>query len=113
LWTRTRPFQELLNRETEAAVWDSLGHAHHHLGHSRQAVDCYERALAILREFDDRFRQATVLDHLGDTRNAMGEHDLARAAWQETLRILGDNDQADAEGIRVKLHRLTEAAPDR
>ncbi|WP_406079226.1 tetratricopeptide repeat protein [Micromonospora sp. NBC_00858] len=38
--------QQLGDRAGEAATWDSLGFAHHHLGQYGEAVECYERTLS-------------------------------------------------------------------
>ncbi|MFF3855601.1 tetratricopeptide repeat protein [Micromonospora sp. NPDC002575] len=58
--------QELGNRLAESATWHSLGYAHHHLGHDREATACFERALRITREMSDRDGEVTILNDLGD-----------------------------------------------
>jgi tetratricopeptide (TPR) repeat protein len=56
-----------------------LGYAHHHLGQYRDAVACYQRALALFRETEDRYFEADTLAHLGDTHYAAGD------SWRRSL----------------------------
>ncbi|MEU6682768.1 tetratricopeptide repeat protein [Streptomyces sp. NPDC046832] len=46
--------QQIGDRHAEAGAWDSLGYAHHHLAQYSDAITCYERALALDREFGDQ-----------------------------------------------------------
>jgi len=100
--------QDLGDPDGEAATWDSLGYAHHHLGHHRQATDCYQHALDLFRDLGDRYEEAGTLTNLGDTHQAAGSPDAARAAWQHALEILTDLDHPDTDGVRAKLHDLDE-----
>jgi tetratricopeptide (TPR) repeat protein len=67
---------------------DSLGYAHHLLGHHEQAIACYQQSLTIQPEVRDRYKQPMTLSHLGDTYHATGNLDTARNAWYEALDIL-------------------------
>jgi tetratricopeptide (TPR) repeat protein len=101
-----------LHRETgdrtgEAAAWDSLGYAHHHLGQHRQATTCYQRALDVYRETDDRYEQARTLTNLGDTHAAADNPARADDAWQHALAILTKLGHADADQVQAKLHDLS------
>lgn len=100
---------EVGNRRLEGHAWDSLGYAEHHLGNLAEAAACYRRALAIFREFGDRFNEADVLTHLGDT-HAQGELAQAREAWQQALAILDDIQHPDADQVRAKLASTTDHA---
>src|SRR5262249_62090654 len=82
---------------------DSLGYAHHHLGHYTQAVTCYRHALTLHRDLGDRYLEAETLIHLGDTHRAAGAPEAAREAWQQALTILIDLDHPDADAVRTKL----------
>src|SRR5262249_33428136 len=93
----------------QAATWDSLGYAHHHLGHHTQALTCYQHALTLYRDLGDRYEEATTLTNLGDTHHAAGNPNAARTAWQQALTILDDLDHSNADTVRAKLHGL--AAP--
>jgi tetratricopeptide (TPR) repeat protein len=95
--------QELGERNTEAATWDSLGYIHHRLGDHQRAVRSYERAIGIYRELADRFNEADSLDNLGDARRDAGDAQAARATWAHALRILTEIGHPDADGVRAKL----------
>jgi tetratricopeptide (TPR) repeat protein len=99
-------YQQLGKRDGQAAAWDSLGYAHHHLGQHAQATTCYQHALTLVRDPGDRYNEATGLTHLGDTHQAAGNPQAARDAWQQALIILDDFDHPDAAQIRVKLTDL-------
>jgi len=98
--------QQLNDRQGQAATWDSLGYAHHHLGHHTQAVTCYQHALDLYRDLGYRQGEADTLTRLGDTHHAAGNPDAARDAWQQALTILDQLDHPDAEHLRTKLHNL-------
>jgi len=104
-------FQELGYPQLEAATWDSLGYAHHHLGDHAESAACYQRALDLHREVGNRWGQAETLDSIGDARNAAGDPRQARAAWEEALVILDDLRHPYAEQIRDKLAALAASSP--
>jgi len=97
----------------EAHAWDSLGYIEHHLGNLAEAARCYQRALSIFREFGDRYYEAMILMHLGDTRRAAGELLPGREAWRQALDILDELDHPDAGQVRAKLAGQPESAPAR
>jgi len=92
-----------LHRGEEAHAWDSLGYVEHQLGHHRDAADCYQNALSLFRELGNRFNEADILTHLGDTRHAAGDQQEARAAWKQALDVLDDLHHPDADKVRAKL----------
>jgi tetratricopeptide (TPR) repeat protein len=85
---------------------DSLGYAHHQLGHHAQAIDCFHHALRLFRAIDDRYDQADTLSHLGDSYDAAGDPGAAHDSWRQALTIFDDLDHADAHTVRAKLDRL-------
>jgi tetratricopeptide (TPR) repeat protein len=87
-------------------TWDSLGYAHHHLGDHAEAVACYRHAIDLYRDLSEYREEAITLSHLGDTHEAAGHADLARAAWEDALVILDRLDHPDAGRIRAKLEGL-------
>lgn len=87
----------------EAATWDSLGYAHHQLGQHDQARDCYQHALPMFHDLGDRFEEADVLTHLGDSCRAAGDVEAAADAWRRALAILDDLGHPDAVDVRVRL----------
>jgi hypothetical protein len=45
---------------------DTLGYAHHHSGEYARAIDCYQRALALIRPLGGRYiPRSTCIDHRG------------------------------------------------
>jgi tetratricopeptide (TPR) repeat protein len=95
--------QEVGDRHHQAATWDSLGYAHHHLGRYPRAIECYEKAIALYRDVRDRAFEADTLKHLGDTQHAAGDPAAARASWQEALDTFTEIGHQDAETLRNKL----------
>jgi Tfp pilus assembly protein PilF len=64
------------------AYLDSLGWVLFKLGRHAEALEWLTKARARLTEPD-----ATVLDHLGDAAAACRRWDLAREAWEASLRV--------------------------
>ena len=95
----------------EAATWDSLGYAHHHLGHLPEAVACYRRALDMTGELGDRTDEAATLGRLAETYCAAGDTRSARQTWHQALRILEGLGHPDADSIRAELGRLELSTP--
>ena len=75
------------------AYLDSLGWAYFRQGRAEEARQALEQAA---REFP---RDATVLDHLGDVCQALGDSSSARGFWQRAL----DAEPESVEAIRKKL----------
>jgi len=98
--------REMQDRYGEAAVLDSLGYAHHHLGRHGEAITSFERSVALLRALGDRYYEAVVLTHLGDVHHAAGQTDTAVQVWRCALIILDDLDHPDADQVRANLHDL-------
>jgi tetratricopeptide (TPR) repeat protein len=94
---------ELGDLHGQAHTWDSLGYAHHRLGHHARAMDCYRNTLTMVRHLGDRYQEADTLGNLGDVHLAAGEPLAARDAWQRALAILDELDHPDAEQVRAKL----------
>ncbi|MFJ2257202.1 AfsR/SARP family transcriptional regulator [Streptomyces sp. NPDC087844] len=88
-----------------AHTWDSMGHAHHHLGQYADAVTAFEHALGLYRRQGDLpWFIAGTLTRLGDTHQGAGTPDAARAAWTEALSIMEDLGHADTESLRDRLN---------
>jgi tetratricopeptide (TPR) repeat protein len=86
--------------------WDSLGHAHHHLGDHVDAIACYQRALDLIRDLGGGFCDSVILVHRGDAHHAVGDRAAARDAWRQALAILDDLRHPDADQVRAKLDDL-------
>jgi tetratricopeptide (TPR) repeat protein len=50
---------EVGDRDGQAATWDSIGYAHHHLGNHAQAVAAYQHAIEVYRELGHRYGEAS------------------------------------------------------
>lgn len=88
-----------------AHTWDSIGHAHHHLGQYAEAATAFRHALDLYRQQGDLpWFIAGTLTRLGDTHRAAGTAAAARAAWTEALEIMDRLGHADAESLRERLN---------
>jgi tetratricopeptide (TPR) repeat protein len=105
--------REIGDREGQASVLGDLGYAHYRLGQYQQAIDHFQPAITIYRELGDQ--NALLLNLLGDAHHAAGDHDVARAAWQQSVNILDQYGIArigigpgyvDVDEINAKIHRL-------
>jgi len=86
-----------------AAIWDSIGYIHTHLGNHDVAVDCLTRSVGLFRRVHDLFNEADALTHLGDAYAAAGRPDEARPVWESALTILEKLDHPDADAVRARL----------
>ena len=93
--------------ELEALTRDSIGYAHHHLGHAVRAIASYQRAVELFRELGDRYNQGMSLNRLGDSHQAAGNTAAAGRAWRQALTILSELDHPDAAQVRGKLDTRT------
>ena len=76
---------------------NDLGTAYQGLRRFAEAVDCYQRALAIFRETGDRYGEGATLDGLGDAYQELREPGRAAECWREAaaaMRDAGDLEQA-------------------
>ena len=73
------------------------------LEHPREAVELAERALDYVRNVAGPWRRAQILKLLGLALAATGEHDRARASWQQALVMFEGHSEAEAEEIRTLL----------
>ncbi|MFE4694963.1 BTAD domain-containing putative transcriptional regulator [Streptomyces sp. NPDC056749] len=103
--------QELGEDTNTAHSWDSIGHAHHQLGHYEQAVTAFHNALDLYRQYGHLpWFAAGTLSRLGDTHLSAGCPDEARAMWVEALEIAERIDHPDSESFRSRLRQLDESS---
>lgn len=63
------------------------------------------------RALDDFYEVANTLDSMGHPLAALGQHDQARAAWQEALKLCREQGRDDdAERVQQQLGNLTSAS---
>jgi DNA-binding SARP family transcriptional activator/tetratricopeptide (TPR) repeat protein len=105
------PMFQGIDDRGEANTWDCLGYAHQHLAHHSEAVDCFQHAADLFREYGDRYGEGTALDHLGDAHHHAGNLTAARTIWQHALDILTDLDHPDTDTVRAKLTSLDQQPP--
>ena len=74
-------------------------------------MDSYERAIAIHRELGFAVPTAEALIELGDTHQAAGRPDAARAEWTRALQIFVELDHPSAGQLREKLRTHHRGAP--
>jgi tetratricopeptide (TPR) repeat protein len=93
---------------TLAVAWHALGLVHSALGEPRQAMSCYQQALAFAREREYALARGLLvrlLADLGDACRAAGDLPAAADAWQQALQLLHDLRLPDALGIRARLEQ--------
>ena len=91
-------------------MWSSSGHAHRHLGDHRQAIDCFQHAVGLLRRAGHARFEATILRRLGDSHQALGELDAALDAWRRALAVLDELPADETGDDRAELRDLLAGA---
>jgi DNA-binding SARP family transcriptional activator/tetratricopeptide (TPR) repeat protein len=92
-----------------AIAWDALGVTHSMLGEPRQAIDCFLRALPLIRGLRNplaRLMTAIILAGFGDASRAAGDLPPAVEAWQQALQVLDDMGWPDLLGIGARLEQV-------
>jgi tetratricopeptide (TPR) repeat protein len=90
----------------QGMAWDSLGYAHHNLGHLEDALSSYQNSLEIVREQGDQYSEAETLVRLGDSHYAVGDSTAAGSAWRQALKLYQELGHRDVEQVRTKLAAL-------
>lgn len=76
----------------EGIALGNLGAAHAALSQYQQAIDFFQKSLAIAREIDDRTGQAAALGNLGNAYNFLGQYQQAVDLCQQSLAIAREID---------------------
>ncbi len=90
-------YQEIKNRQGEAASLDNLGSAYLSLGQYQKAIDLHEKSLVINREIVNRQGEAKVLNNLGNAYRSRGEYQTAIDYHQQSLDITRELDDRSGE----------------
>ncbi|MER5201339.1 AfsR/SARP family transcriptional regulator [Streptomyces sp. NPDC002755] len=106
-WEALALFEKLKDYANAANTWDSIGYAHHCLGHYDKAVTNYLNAIALDQQYGSPpWHAVSTFERLGDAYLGAGQLSLARAAWTEGLNTMDLLGHPDAEGVRTKLLEL-------
>jgi DNA-binding SARP family transcriptional activator len=90
--------------EDEGFTLGILGYVGYHTGQYGQAVEHLEQAWLLMRQVGNTYYEATVLDYLGRSHDALGDTESARNAWQRALPLYrAQLRTADAERIHRRL----------
>jgi DNA-binding SARP family transcriptional activator/tetratricopeptide (TPR) repeat protein len=99
---------------TFALAWHALGLVHSRLGEPREAISCYQHALAFARKRENSMARkwlVIVLADFGDACQANGDLPAAAGAWQQALQILDDLRLPDDMGVRARLEQVGPPPP--
>jgi tetratricopeptide (TPR) repeat protein len=97
-----------------AVAWDALGFVHSQLGEPRQAISCYQQALALVREPKHalaRRMRYMLLVGLGDACRAADDLQAAVEAWRQAQQMLRDLDWPENPEIRARLEQAGTPSP--
>lgn len=97
-----RMFQANRQRLWEGTTHFRIAQAHFAAQSPAHTAQHAEQALAVGCIGGDRMR-ANVLTTLGESLDALGQSDRARACWQEALSLYEQAGAAEAEGVRARL----------
>ena len=98
---------EIADRFGLVDTLDSIARAYASLARYGEAIACYRQARQLCREFDDRYDEAQILVHLGDTSLLADDPESAVTAWQDAVTIFDELDLPEAADLRAKLSSLT------
>ena len=102
---------EDLTEMERASMWSNAGHAHRHLGDHRQAIECFDHSLHLLRRAGHARFEATILQRLGDSHRELGDRDAAVEAWRRALDVLAELPEAETGEARAELRELVADSP--
>jgi len=99
---------------TLAFAWDALAFVHARLGEHREAISCYQKALALVRERKNPTASGLLVRLLaesGDARRAAGDLPAAVEAWQQALQVLRELGWPDVMGVGARLEQAEQPSP--
>ncbi len=90
------------------AYLDSLGWVFYRMGKFEKALDNLQKASQHPRGED-----STILDHLGDCQNQLGQHKQAKQSWQQALEIEEKKSFPDEKLLESLKQKLSAAASEK
>jgi DNA-binding SARP family transcriptional activator len=75
------------NRLLQAMALNDLGYGYALVGNHKQAIDCCERALAGIQEFDEPSTEAAIWHSIGFIRQRLGDHWQAIGCYERSLGL--------------------------
>ena len=91
-----------------ADLLNRLGLLHDHLGNLNEALECYERSLALRREISDRAGEGTTLNNISQIYDARGDYGKALEYLEKSLAI--QREIGDRAGEGTTLNNLATTA---
>jgi tetratricopeptide (TPR) repeat protein len=95
--------QEIADRRGEGNALCCLGIVYMRMDDARRAIEYYEQALGIYREIGDKRGEAFDLWNLSLALDSFGQHTEANARAQESLKILEQIEDPNADRVREQL----------
>jgi len=80
----------LQDKPDQARILNAMGVSETHLHQHEQALDSYQRALALRKETRDRNGEASTLSDLGDLYSEMGQLEQAHETFRTALQIFAE-----------------------
>jgi tetratricopeptide (TPR) repeat protein len=96
---RSKLLERLTGADLQMANLGGLGRAYHDLAQFENAMSCYERAVTIAREIDDKRTVGIWLGSLGQTYRSLGQIDSAIELHEEALSIARQIGDRQREGL--------------
>lgn len=75
-----------------AMSYEQMGREASEQGQKRYALECFERALALIEKVNDPQRKADILNDLGRTYSALGKKEEARHYLEDALHLTEDGE---------------------
>jgi hypothetical protein len=85
---------------------DPAGGGSHPLAPHRRTISRYLRSSEAFRYPADPYREASILQMLGDAYLACGDGASAARVWREALAVLESLGHTDTDQVRAKIHAL-------
>ena len=89
----------LQDKPDQARILNAMGVSETHLHQHEQALDSYQRALALRKEIHDRNGEASTLSDLGALYSEMGQLEQAHETFRTALQIFAEEKNAAGAAV--------------